>query len=272
MNSIQNRLPSLKGVRFYISEPFEDYIQQIAEIPDNYYRGSTLQSGRNLIKKLEMHQINGEPIEIVVKAFAKPGNIKGYMYANFVQTKAKRSIQNAQYLMELGILTPEPIACIEHLKCQSLQDSFYVCRFWDHNFDLGSLLYQGEFSDVNTQLLLEQLSQFTAVQHNKGIFHLDYNPGNILVRVNEGHFTFALIDLNRVRITKMGIQDRIMGLVRLTLKPEIMREIGSFYAKYIGVDLNEFCTRLETEHRRFWAGRIRIERIKGFLLNGSAKI
>ena len=260
----------MKSVRIFVTEPFMDYYDQIAEIPASYQLGRTLQSGRNLITKFKINQNSGKQLDIVVKAFAKPGKIKGFVNANIAQNKAKKSILNAEYLLKLGISTPEPIASIENFKFLCIRESFYVCRFWYHNYNLGDFLYRGVSSGVNTQFLLENLCQFTAEQHNKGILHLDYNPWNILVRVKEDSFNFALVDLNRVRITNLRMQDRIRGLIRLALIPETISIIGSIYAKQIGVDQNAFRLRLLAEHRKFWTKRIRFENWVGILKNNKA--
>ncbi len=255
----------MNSVKFSVSEPFQAYYDQIADIPINYQHGSTLQSGRNLIKKLKISKTGGETVEIVVKSFAIPSRFKGFINSNFLQTKAKKSFLNAEYLLNLGITTPEPIACIERVTFKCIKESFYVCRFWYHNYNLGDFLYSGVSSGVDTQLLLECLAKFTAEQHNKGILHLDYNPGNILARFKDGCFSFALVDLNRVRITNIGKRDRIRGLVRLTPVSETIRIIGKEYSNQVGYNPDEFCSRLEAEHRRFWTRRIRFEKWIGAL-------
>ena len=93
---------------------------------------------------MKIEQEGEKSIEIVVKAFAIPGPLKGLLKANLLQSKANCSKINAERLLEKGILTPDPIACIEQLKLRCLQRSYYICRYWHHNYDLGAFLYRGE--------------------------------------------------------------------------------------------------------------------------------
>lgn len=257
-------MKSIQSAIYCTSLPFKAYSSKIEEIPQNYHHGYILQSRRNLIIKSKIFQQDCEPLEIVVKAFSKPGKIKGFMYANYFPTKAKRSYLNALHLIEVGIPTPEPIAYIEMFNYNCIRESFYVCRFWEHNIDLTSYLYRGISSDIDTQTLLESLAKFTANLHNKGILNLDYNPSNILVKFKDNRFYFALVDLNRVKFTEMGLTERVKGLVRLTLKPEIMKTIGGLYAKHIGIDHTKFCTMLHKEHSRFWKKKSTFVKIKRF--------
>ena len=87
-----------------------------------------------------------------------------------------------------------------------------MCRYWPHDHDLTALLYLGVSSGADARVLLEALAQFTAAQHDRGVLHLDYNPGNILVRSEGGGFQFALVDLNRLRFRYLDIGDRAYAL------------------------------------------------------------
>ena len=72
--------------------------------------------------------------------------------------------------------------------------------------------------------------RFTAAQHDRGVLHLDYNPGNILVRSEGDGFVLALVDLNRLRFLHLDIGDRLSGLARLTTRDDCLRIIGRRYA------------------------------------------
>ena len=229
------------------------------------HRGDTLHSGRNLIKRLRITSTEGESIEVCVKAFAVPARLQGFVYSHVRRSKALRCISNATTLLEKGVDTPDPIACIEFREYGCLRRSHYVSRYWHHDYDLRALLYRGVSNSRATHALLEQLAAFTATQHDQGVMHLDYNPGNILVRARGGGFDFSLVDLNRLRFKHLGINDRISGLVRLTTIAEYLRIIGGRYATLYGVDPDDFCRRLEAAQRRFATRRRRMKRIAGLL-------
>lgn len=252
----------MKFIRIQVTEPYKPYQSQVTELPEKIIcGGETLNIGRNLTKKISISNANGKSIDVVVKSFAIPNRIRGYIDTKFRQSKALRSKNNAERLLEMGVQTPDPIACIEKLKFHCLHQSFYISRYWDHNYDLGSFLYRGVSSGANTQVLLYEISRFTAKQHELGIKHLDYNPGNILTRSNGDSFEFCLVDLNRLRFTNLSREDRITGLVRLSTSAEYMKTIGSHYAVFSRTDPVEFCRLLKEKHTQFWSRRIRLKRI-----------
>ena len=245
-----------------IAEPYRDCRAQIGELPRRFEReGVTLHSGRNLIKRLGMDGRGGEPIEVAVKAFAVPARVRGFVYANLRQSKARRCMVNAQKLARLGVGTPDPVACFEYEDYRCLRRSYYVCRHWPHDQDLTALLYRGVPSGSDAQALLEALAEFTAAQHDRGVLHLDYNPGNILVRSENDGFEFALVDLNRLRFRHLDIGGRAYALAPLTTKDDCLRIIGRRYARLYGADPDDFCVRLEAAQRRFAARRRRMKRV-----------
>ena len=248
--------------RLCIAEPYRECRAQIEELPQRLEReGVTLHSGRNLIKRLGIAGPEGEPIEVAVKAFAVPARVRGFVYANLRRSKARRCLVNARKLARLGIGTPDPVACIEYEDLRCLRRSYYVCRYWPHDQDLTALLYHGVPTGVEARALLEALAQFTAAQHDRGVLHLDYNPGNILVRSEGDGFALALVDLNRLRFLHPDIGDRLSGLARLTTRDDCLRIIGRRYARLYGVDPDDFCVRLEAAQRRFAARRRRVKAV-----------
>jgi len=76
---------------------------------------------RNTIKlfKLEDKTIN-------IKSFKEPNFINKIVYQYFRNSKAKRSFEFANRLLENGIGTPQPIAYFENFSWLGLQDSYYV--------------------------------------------------------------------------------------------------------------------------------------------------
>ena len=246
----------------WIADPYRDWRSQIGELPRRFEReGVTLHSGRNLIKRLDLVGPGGESIEVAVKAFAVPARVRGFVYANLRRSKARRCMVNASKLTELGIGTPDPVACIEYEDYRCLRRSYYVCRYWPNDQDLTALLYRGGPSGADAQALLEALARFTAAQHDCGVLHLDYNPGNILVRSTGDGFELALVDLNRLRFRHLDIGDRLSGLAPLTTRDDCMRIIGRRYARLYEADPDDFCVRLEAAQRRFAARRRRVKKV-----------
>lgn len=229
-------------------------------------QGIVLHSGRNLIEKVTLASPGAEPLEVAVKAFKVPARPRGFVYAHLRPSKARRSFEHAEKLRELGIGTPDPVAWIEHETAGCLRESCYVCRYWPHDVDLFGLLYRGDASAPDTDSLLAELARFTLLQHENGVLHLDYNPGNILTRTRTRaagvSFDFALVDLNRLRFGAVKGIDRMFGLVRLTTSADYLRTIGRQYASMTGEDPERFCRDLERAHSRFRERRRTMKRIK----------
>ena len=95
--------------------------------------------------------------------------------------------------------------------------------------------------------------------------HLDYNPGNILTRLQSDKIDFSLVDLNRLKFTRLGWKERIAGLIRLTLYPDKLRIIGCHYANVKRTDQDKFCRQLEQAHYQFWKNRNRQKRMLSIL-------
>lgn len=252
--------------RVHVGEPYRAYRNGIVDLHRSFgHRGVTIHSGRNLIKVMTMTNPGCEPIEVAVKAFQAPARPRGFVYAHFRRSKALRSMLHARRLREMGIGTPEPVACVEYHAAGCLRHGYYVCRYWPHEHDLTALLYEGASFGPGMETLLEQLVRFTFVQHERGVLHLDYNPGNVLARSKGKGFDFALVDLNRLRFVHPDLEARIAALVRLTNVADYLRVIGRWYAGLYGADPKDFCRRLESRHLRFTAGRRRRRAIKSLL-------
>ena len=253
-------------VRVHIREPYRAYESRILALHRRLDApGIALRSGRNLIRTMTIDGPPGESIEVVVKAFAVPARPRGFVYARLRPSKAWRSLVHAEKLLALGIGTPDPIACIEYEDAACLRESYYISRYWSPDVDLTGLLYRGGALGERTDALLEQLAGFTCLQHDNGVLHRDYNPGNILVRFRGKRFEFALVDLNRLRFDTVGAGDRVSGLVRLTTSVDYLRIIGRQYADLYGVDSTDFCRKLERALARFLARRRIMNRIKSWV-------
>ena len=256
----------MTATRIRIAEPYRDCRARIEELPQRLeHDGVTLHSGRNLIKRLRIAGPGGEPIDVAVKAFAVPARARGFVYAHLRRSKARRCMVNARKLARSGVGTPEPVASIEYVDFRCLRRSYYVCRYWPHDQDLTALLYRGVPSGSDERALLEALAQFTVAQHDRGVLHLDYNPGNILVRSEGDGFEFALVDLNRLRFRRLNTGDRISGLVRLTTRDDCLNIFGQRYARLHGADPDDFCVRLEAAQRRFAARRRRVKKVLSWI-------
>lgn len=128
-----------------------------------------------------------------IKAFKVPRFPNCYVYGNLRKGKARRSLLNAQRLLNLGFDTPAPVAFIELRHGLRMGQSYYVSlqiqaenvRYWTQKPDHDAML----------PALADEMVRL----HRAGVLHKDFSPGNVLYTVAEGKYHFYLIDLNRMQ-------------------------------------------------------------------------
>ncbi len=253
----------------HIEELYKSYHHEIVQLPHILQgEGVTLHSGRNIIKKITLSIQNLPSLDVTIKSFSLPLWPQGLIYTYGRPSKAVRCMDHARKLLDLKVPTPDPIAFLEYRKFECLRQSYYICRYHPHDFNLASLLQGGVSHGPKTEDLFNDFVQFTFQLHEKGVFHLDYNPGNILVTEKEGSFEFSIVDINRLCFQTMDMNDRISCLVRVTSIVDFIRIIGEKYAKIYGVNEKDFCHKLEKSFFQFKSQRRRLQKIKSWFRSG----
>lgn len=184
---------------------------------------------RNTIKLFE---IDGQTLNI--KSFKKPNFINKIVYRYFRKSKAERSYEFANKLIENGIGTPQPIAFLENFDFIGLKDSYYVSEHLNCNLTFRELVKEPDYPEW--EIILRKFTQFSYKLHQKGIEFKDHSPGNTLIKKNEkGDYDFYLVDLNRMEFhQKMPFELRMKNLSRLTPKREMIEIMSNEYAKLSG--------------------------------------
>ncbi|MDT0559508.1 lipopolysaccharide kinase InaA family protein [Ichthyenterobacterium sp. W332] len=184
-----------------------------------------LKGSRNSIKKVEL-----EGVELNVKQFKKPNLFNAFVYKYIRKSKAKRSFEYANLLLEKDILTPFPIAYFDRTNALGLQDGYYVSLQVNYDFDFRVLIHQPKFPNRNT--ILEQFTAFTFKLHENNINFLDHSPGNtLIVDKGEGNYDFYLIDLNRMTFESLDFNKRMHNFRRLWLSKTMIKIMSATYAK-----------------------------------------
>jgi len=187
-----------------------------------YFKNSDdiIHKARNEIKIVKY---NGK--KFAVKSFKKPSLLKSIYYTKTV-SKANRSYK---YSLILGNLTTNPIGYIEFFKKNRLSESFFVSEYFDYNWTIRDVLKDKFFSDK--QNILKEFAKFTSQLHNKNILHLDYSPGNILIKKENNLYQFKVIDINRMKFKKLLIDDRLKNFSMLWASDDDMKVIIDEYAR-----------------------------------------
>jgi hypothetical protein len=204
---------------------------EIFEIINNFNTSGLLfgDGNRNVIKLFDI-----DDLKVNVKSFKKPHLLNSVIYKYFRKSKAKRSFEFANILLENKIGTPQPISYFENSNFLGLKDSFYISEHLECDLTFRELVQFPEFSE--NEIILRQFTKFSYNLHQKGIEFLDHSPGNTLIKKGkDGKYNFFLVDLNRMSFHKsMSFEVRMKNLSRLTPKKEMITIMSNEYAKISG--------------------------------------
>lgn len=185
--------------------------------------------GRNAIKVLSFL---GQ--EIVVKSFRIPHMINKFAYAFLRDSKAKKSYDNSLKIIDF---VPEPLAYAEFFRFGLLYDSYFLCRDFKYDFTIREVLLDYAFPDREN--VLDTFVAFTYALHEKGIEHLDYSPGNILIKKDKDTYIIKIIDVNRMNFGQLSKKKRLENFAKLWASDEDITVIATFYAQKMQIDENE---------------------------------
>ena len=203
-----------------------------------------LYNQRNIIKLFE---IDGN--QYVVKSFKIPHLFNRIVYSFFRKSKAERSYINTRKLEALKVSTPSPVAYIEFYSLLLIKESFYISKYFDFDYQMSDALYDEKF--VNRDSVLKQFAKFTFEIHNKGIFHSDYNHGNILFKNNRGVCEFSLVDVNRMKFMTLNDNLRMKNICRLTKDINTLKLIVKYYCKISGENFDHQMSLLTKHLEKF---------------------
>ena len=218
-------------MKFQISEPFLSHKKAIFSMVENFQQtGDDFIIGkRNAIKLFEFQ---GKKINI--KSFKIPNLVNKIAYKYFRKSKARRSFEYANKLLDFGFGTPQPIAFVENFDIIGLRDSYYASEHLEADLTYRELVEIPDFPDNDT--ILRQFTRFSYDLHQKGVEFKDHSPGNTLIKKTaENKYEFFLVDLNRMEFHEsMPFELRMKNLCRLTPHKEMVKVMSNEYAKASG--------------------------------------
>lgn len=194
---------------------------------------------RNIIKLFDL-----EGVTVNIKSFKIPHLINKIAYKYFRKSKARRSYEYANRLIENGIGTPQPIAYAENFALSGLEKSYYISEHLHTDLTFRELVLQPDYPDHEN--ILRQFTRFTFDLHQKGIEFLDHSPGNTLIKKgSEGNYHFYLVDLNRMNFHDvMDFDSRMKNFNRLTPKTEMLAVMSDEYAKLYNKKYDEIFAKM----------------------------
>jgi hypothetical protein len=203
----------------------------------------TIHLGRNTIKKLSFETHN-----FIVKSFGVPNIINLLVYGLFRDSKAKRSYQNAHDLINAQIPTAIPVACSEQFRMGFLRQSYFVALKVDYDYDFHDINFERK---IGKPELFRQFAEFSFRMHQAGFLHLDYTPGNILIKEKLPNYEFTVIDINRMRIGPVSWQEGAESLGKIYFKEPWMEIVASRYAELANIPKEEVEERIQKSRNAF---------------------
>jgi len=240
-----------------IDKAFEGLVHSIKSY-FNDVDSITLFQKRNTLKLIDYAEK-----QYVVKSFKIPHILNKIVYRFFRDSKAKRSYANSLRLIGLGINTPKPIGYIEFNSVLFFKESFYISEFFDYDFEIRAVLKDKNFEDREN--ILKKFIEFSYELHNKGVYHVDYSPGNILIQKHDKGYVFSIIDVNRMKFMKFDDKLRMKSLMKLSKNMNDNKFMAEYYAKisdkdkYLLFDILQLHLK---EHQKYLENKKRLKSLK----------
>jgi len=240
-----------------INKNFEELVLNIKHY-FNDTNNKTLFNKRNIIKLIDY-----DNQKYVIKSFKIPHIINKIVYNFFRDSKAKRSYFNSIKLESLGINTPKPIGYIEFNSLFFFKDSYYISEFFDYDFEIRDVLNNKDFENRNQ--ILKEFIKFTFNLHEKGVYHIDYSPGNVIIKQNNNNYEFSIIDVNRMKFIDFNLDLRMKNFSKMTFDIEDNKHMLEEYSKLINIDYKILKEKLEfylTEQKKYLDRKKQIKKLK----------
>ena len=230
-----------------INKKYEHLRQWLEQLPEQFGSiGEVIYDKRNQLRVVTAP----DGTLVNVKRYCVPHLINRIVYSTGIrQPKGLRAFTYPARLLQRGIDTPEPIAYIEQRRCGLLGLSYFVSV----QSTMGHTLYEvGNAPAGSYEQLAEALGQFTAMMHDREVLHLDYSPGNILWDKDEQGYHFAVVDINRMRFSPVGIEDGCAALCRLWGPKRFIELTARSYATARGFDPDQAVRITMQARNAFW--------------------
>ena len=190
--------------------------------------GTTIHKARNELKTIEV-----KGIKTVIKAFRIPNIVNQFAYAYLRHSKAYKSFHNATRLYELGVSTPEPIGYIEFYRHTLLKESFFIAKEYPYELTMANV----RDDDINDkESILKAFATFTYEIHQKGVWHVDYSGGNILINRKDEGYDFSLVDINRMEFKVIKGYDGLENFNKMWFDEKSLNIIAKEYASLASLD------------------------------------
>lgn len=242
-------------MKITLSPKYSSWKNRILEIIENFSeKGTVIKDKRN---QLKLFEVEGQVVN--VKSFKVPNPINKVLYKYFLKSKAQRSFENGNYLLNRGIGTPAPIAYAEE-EGVLYGRSYYFSFQTPYDLTYRELIHETDYP--NREEILRAFTRFTFKLHENNIEFQDHSPGNTLIQLNRGDYKFYLVDLNRMKFKPMNFDGRMKNFHRITSYEDMVRIMANEYSKFIPESEEEVYDRMWLYIERFQNKAKRKQKLK----------
>ena len=168
---------------------------------------------------------------LVIKSFRVPNFINKIIYTFFKDSKAKKSYLNSIKIIDF---VPKPIGYIEFEKSGLIYDSYFISEEFKYDFTIREPLLDSKFEDRES--IFKEFAKFTFDLHQNNILHLDYSPGNILIKKDTNGYIFKIVDINRMKFLDLDTESRLKNFAQLWAKDDDLSLMIKEYLNFLGKD------------------------------------
>ena len=208
-----------------VSQKYTETVEQIR----NYFADTQelIWDKRNKIKILDFHTER-----ITIKSFKIPHMINRIAYTFFRDSKAKKSYLHS---LKIADFVPKAIGYAIFKKYGLHYDSYFLSAYYAYDFTIREVLTQSDFPD--REIIFDAFAAFTYALHEAQAEHLDYSPGNILIKKLSDGYEFKTIDVNRMKFRVLTSEERVSNFSKLWAEDADLQLIIQSYAKYAKIDV-----------------------------------
>lgn len=217
------------AIKYKLHPDFPEFQEDLFRIKTIFTEyNEVIHKARNILKVIPLHGL-----ETVVKAFRIPNAINQIAYAYFRKSKAYKSYFNALKLQELGISTPTPIGFIEFYRNGFFKESFFLSKKFEYELTMADIR---DNPPADKAEILKAFTSFSYELHQKGVWHIDYSGGNVLIHSTKEGYTFSLVDINRMEFRKINGYEGLENFNKFWFNEEDLTTIATHYAEAAGLE------------------------------------
>ena len=245
------------AIKYKLHPNFQEFKEDLFNIKKVFSKDNEIiHQARNVLKIVPLHGIDS-----VIKAFRIPNAINQFAYAYLRKSKAYKSYFNALKLEELGVSTPSPIGFIEFYRNGFFKESYFISKKFNYELTMADIR---DNPPVDKGPILKAFAKFTYEIHQKGVWHVDYSGGNVLINRDNETYNFSLVDINRMEFRTITQYQGLENFNKFWFNEDDLTSIAKEYAFLAHLNKNKAILEIISQDQKLKEHVLRRRKIKAF--------